>query len=673
MASQKVNARLAELRREIDFHSHRYHVLDAPLIADSEYDRLFQELLDLEAAHPELVTPDSPSRRVGAAPVTALRPVRHRQPMLSLDNIFHEKQLDEFVQRLARQLVVPACFPFMAEPKLDGLAVELVYQGGLFVLGSTRGDGLVGEDITAQLRTIASIPLRLRSARPAPELLEVRGEVVLSREGFARLNRQRAAAGEELFANPRNAAAGSLRQLDPQVTAGRPLEFFSYGLAEPEASGCAGQEEALALLADNGFKVHPLIRRCADAAEARRQYRTLLARRDSLAHEIDGMVLKVDALALQQRLGQTARAPRWAVAWKFPALQATTSLRGVEFQVGRTGVITPVALLEPVALAGVTVSRATLHNLDEIARKDLRLGDRVLVQRAGDVIPEVIQPLKELRRGDEAPIVPPDRCPECGQPLERRQDEAALRCLNGHCPAQRLQWLSYAVGRQGLDIEGLGERNIAQLMRAGLVRDLPDLFTLRAEDLAGLEGWGDKSADNLLHNLERARRSTMSRLLTALGLRQVGEVMAAALARRFPSLEALLAAGREDYLAVEGIGAERAEAVYQRCREPDFIALLQRLREVGLEVREEHHEPGRLSGRVLLFTGGLTAMSRDEAKRRVLALGGQVAATLTAAVTDVVLGDKPGSKAARAAERGLPLLSEDDFFDLLRESEAKHG
>ncbi|OQX07539.1 MAG: DNA ligase (NAD(+)) LigA [Desulfobulbaceae bacterium A2] len=662
---EEVAARLAELRREIAHHSHRYYVLDAPLIADGEYDRLFQELLDLEAAHPELVTEDSPSQRVGGAPVPELHPVAHRYPMLSLDNVFSEDQLAEFSRRLVRQLARDDDFAYMAEPKLDGLAVELVYLEGVFSLGATRGDGLVGEDVSAQLRTIPSIPLRLRQGRSLPHRLEVRGEVVLSRPGFERLNRQRIEAGEELFANPRNAAAGSLRQLDPRVTAGRPLEFFVHGLAEPENSGCASQHEVLALLSDCGFKVHPLVRHCDDLAVAQAHYRHLLARRDELDHEIDGMVLKVDSLTLQQRLGVTARAPRWAVACKFPALQATTVLREVEFQVGRTGVVTPVAILEPVALAGVTVSRATLHNLDEIARKDLRLGDRVLVQRAGDVIPEVVQPMKELRTGDERDIVPPVRCPECDHPLERREDESALRCVNVHCPAQRLHWLSYAVGRQCLDIEGLGGKNVAQLMQAGLVRDLPDIFSLRAEDLASLDGWGEKSAANLLASIELARRPTMARLLTALGLRQVGEVMAAALARRFPTLEALLAAEREEFLLVEGIGVERAEAVYNRCREADFVELLDRLRQVGLELRQQRQEAGPLSGRVFLFTGGLAGMSRDEAKRHVLALGGQVAATLSGAVTDVVVGDKPGSKAARAVKLGLPLLDEGEFRALL--------
>ncbi|MDT8334614.1 MAG: NAD-dependent DNA ligase LigA, partial [Desulfurivibrionaceae bacterium] len=487
--------RLEELRREINRHDYLYYVLDNPEISDGEYDRLFRELLVLEEKFPELVTEDSPSMRVGGAVLAGFDTVEHRIPMLSLENAFTDQDLLDFEKRVIRYLHRDVEISYMAEPKLDGLAVELVYENGLLTIGSTRGDGRTGENITANLKTIQTIPLRLRGGR-LPDRLEVRGEVFISIEGFRALNEQRLKNGENIFANPRNAAAGSLRQLDSKITAGRPLDFFAYGVGDPFALQVENHEQVLDILRERGFKVNELTRLCPDIRAAIDHFNFLADKRHGLEYEIDGMVVKVNSLDLQERLGSKARSPRWAVACKFPALQATTRLLDVEFNVGRTGAITPVALLDPVNVGGVRVSRATLHNEDEIIRKDLRIDDQVLVQRAGDVIPEVVKPIKEKRTGNEKPIAMPSRCPKCKSELVRKSGEAALRCVNIQCPAQRLRALIHFAGKSGLDIEGFGVRVMEQLFERNLVRSIPDLFELRREDLAELPGWGEKSAAN---------------------------------------------------------------------------------------------------------------------------------------------------------------------------------
>jgi len=496
---EQARARLQELREQLTFHAHRYYVLDDPVIADVEYDRMFLELLNLEEQFPELITPDSPSLRVGGAPLDGFVEAEHAYPMLSLDNVFGPTELAAFEDKIHRYLQSTEPLTYSMEPKLDGLAVELVYEKGVFVQGSTRGDGLKGENITAQLQTVQTIPLHLMDGEHLiPDQLVVRGEVFLPRKGFAELNRQRAEQGEPLFANPRNAAAGSLRQLDPKVTATRPLSFFVYGVADTSVVPCRNLEELFGWLGRIGFRVNHLIRFCRSLVEVQAHYEYLQKVRHDLEYEIDGMVIKVSHFALQQRLGNTARAPRWAVAWKFPAIQATTVMTNVNFQVGRTGSVTPVAILEPVNVDGAVVQRASLHNRDEIERKGLMIGDHVLIQRAGDVIPEVVKPIVEQRTGKEKNIVFPDRCPICNHPLERPEGEAITRCINPHCPAQRLQSLIYFAGKSGLDIEGLGRRNMEQLMEVGLIKDIPDIFRLKREDLAGLDGWGEKSADNVL-------------------------------------------------------------------------------------------------------------------------------------------------------------------------------
>ncbi len=667
MDEQQAAARLAELRREIAHHDYRYYVLDDPEIADVEYDRLFRELLDLEERFPHLITEDSPSRRVGGEPLAGFAEVVHPFPMYSLDNVFDEAELTAFDRKVRRYLQREEAVAYVAEPKLDGLAVELIYEKGLLVQGSTRGNGEVGEDITAQLRTVQSIPLRLResNAAPLPDQLVVRGEVYFPLAGFAELNRQRQEQGAPLFANPRNAAAGSLRQLDPRITARRPLAFFAYGVGDVSVLAVARQSDLLARLKQLGFRVNPFCRRCERVEQVVAHHGFLLDRRHSLEYEIDGMVVKVDDLKLQARLGTTTRAPRWAVAWKFPATQVSTRIEAVEFQVGRTGAVTPVALLEPVNVDGVMVRRATLHNRDEIKRKDLRIGDRVLIRRAGDVIPEVIKPVVEVRTGEEKPIRFPEDCPACGHVLVRPENEAVTRCVNAHCPAQRLQNLIYFAGKTGLDIEGLGKKNMEQLVAAGLVKDLPDIFRLKVSDLARLDGWGEKSAENAVRAIRAAARPTLSRFIQALGIRYVGEVNATLLARRFRTLEKLTAASLEDLFEIEGIGEQAAASLVDYFADEAVQEMLDRLRAAGVEIVPENVTEKGLADRVFLFTGTLESMSRNEAKQRVKALGAQVVSGLSRRVTDLVAGAKAGSKLTRGRELGIRILTEEEFRALL--------
>jgi len=668
---QGVADRLEQLRQQVRFHGHRYHVLDDPVIADGEYDALFRELLALEAAHPDLISDDSPSHRVGGAPSQAFATVAHGSPMLSLENIFAAAEFVAFEDKVQRFLRASEPLRFITEPKLDGLAVELVYLQGVLSLGSTRGDGLVGENITAQLKTVQSIPLRLggNGDLAVPAELNIRGEVFLSKQGFHALNRQRQEEGEAPFANPRNAAAGSLRQLDARVTAQRSLDFFVYGLGNAEVLPVRGQEEVFAWLGRLGLPVNPLVRVCASASEVAARFAELQAVRHGLDYEIDGMVVKVDDLALQQRLGATARAPRWAIAWKFPATQATTVLEAVEFQVGRTGVVTPVALLRPVEVDGVVVRRATLHNQDEIAKKDLRLLDTVLVQRAGDVIPEIIKAITADRQGREQAIVFPSHCPECGQPLVRLSGEAAIRCVNDVCPAQHLQKLIYFAGKNGLDLEGLGKKNVEQLIRAGLVKDIPDFFSLDGQQLAALEGWGEKSAANVLAAIDQRKTMPMARFITALGIRHVGEVTAGVVAAHYPDLHQLLTVEKEQLLQLEGVGEQIAAALVDYFSAPATREMVSRLLAVGFAIEAEQVNTQPLAGRVFLFTGTLAGLSREEAKQRVKKLGGQVASALSQRVTSVVVGTKAGGKEKQAEALGLPLLTEEDFLALLAEVE----
>ncbi|MHB8149089.1 MAG: NAD-dependent DNA ligase LigA [Desulfobulbia bacterium] len=665
-----VRQRLQSLRQELNLHAHRYYVLDDPILADAEYDRLFQELLALEQQHPELITADSPSQRVGGAPLAQFRTVPHTIPMLSLENAFDGDALVEFEERLFRFLQSREPIAYVTEPKLDGLAVELVYADGLFTIGSTRGDGVAGEDISNNLKTIPAIPLRLLTPEgmAPPPRLEVRGEVFIGLADFKKLNAERATAGEPLFANPRNAAAGSLRQLDPRITATRPLDFFVYGVSDTTALPCTTQHELLQYLGRLGFKVNPLVRLCPSIAEVISQFTVLQAQRTSLTYDIDGMVVKVNDFVLQERLGAKARSPRWAIAAKFPASQATTRLLAVEFGVGRTGAITPVAVLEPVQIGGVTVRRATLHNEDELRRKGLMLGDTVLVQRAGDVIPEVVKPVLENRTGQEQPVVMPSRCPECGFSLVRVGQEAITRCPNPNCPAQRVRGLIHFTGKGGMDIEGLGKKAVEQLVSQGLIQDIPDIYRLEVAQLAGLDGWGDKSAENAVRAIQGSRTPTLAKFLAALGIRHVGEVTAQVLARHFASLPRLLLADEADFLHIEGIGEQMAASLVDYFQDPTVKEMLSRLESLGVRVQEEKpgaETRGGLSGSVFLFTGGLARLSRHEAKARIKELGGQVASGISRKVTHVVLGESPGSKLTQARELGLTVITEDEFLRLI--------
>ena len=551
--------RIEELTRQLNDHAHRYYVLDDPVISDGEYDRLFQELLELEEAFPTLAAEDSPTKRVGGAPLDKFEQAQHRIPMLSLENGFSDQDLRDFSERLHRFLNEPVVSGYSVEPKMDGLAVELVYRHGRLVTGSTRGDGTIGEDISAQIKTIGSIPLRL--IRDSPELLEVRGEVYMEKQGFTELNEDQLNKGSQPFANPRNAAAGSLRQLAPSVTAQRPLKFFAYGVGEPQSTSCSSQTELLGYLNSIGIPTCPYNRFCPGIEEVISHYDQLSSIRHDLPYEIDGMVVKVDELLLQSRLGVKARAPRWAIARKFPATQATTTLCGVDFQVGRTGAVTPVALLDPVTLDGATVSRATLHNQDEIHRKDLRIGDSVLVQRAGDVIPEVVKPMVDKRTGTETPIMLPTHCPACDTELIKPEDEAVTRCPNMQCPAQQLRGLTHYCSKAGLDIEGLGKRYVEQLYGEGLIREIADLYTLDREVLKTLEGWGEKSADNVLTAVEQARTPPLANFIAALGIRFIGENSASMIESHLGSLEKVAAATEAELLEIDGIGDQAARSL----------------------------------------------------------------------------------------------------------------
>ena len=664
-------ARHAELVRQILHHDYRYYVLDDPEISDAEYDALFRELLDLEKLFPHLAGPDSPSQRIGGAPREGMATVQREVPMLSLENAFAEPEIVEFDQRVRRFLQLQGPITYVVEPKLDGLAVELVYQDGVLTLGATRGDGVTGEDVTANIRTIPSIPLRL--SEPLAGEARIRGEVILPLADFHRLNQQRLAAGEPLFANPRNAAAGSLRQLDPKITRQRPLDFYAHGVADPALLGVASHYDLLQRLHRLGCKIPPFTLRCSGVDEVLAAYQRLLAQRERLPIEIDGMVVKVDDLGLQDRLGAKARSPRWAIAYKFPATQATTRLIDVHFSVGRTGAVTPVAILEPVLLAGVTVRRATLHNEDEIRRKDLRLGDTVLVQRAGDVIPEVVKPVPERRTGNERPIVFPDRCPECRHPLHRPAGEKVHRCPNAACPAQRLQSIIHFCGKAGFDIEGLGKKAVEQLVAAGLISDIPDIFRLDFQRLAQLPGWGEKSAANLQRAIERAKTATLGRLLAALGIRFVGEVTAQLLEQHFATIDELMAATEEQLQAIEGIGPQTAASVTAFFADPLNRQLIDDLLASGLRIAPSGARVNAgerpLAGKVFVFTGRLERFGRDEAKELVKRLGGAVASTVGKRVTHVVAGAKAGSKLAKARQLGIEVLDEEAFQRLLTQRE----
>ncbi|MBM3471298.1 MAG: NAD-dependent DNA ligase LigA [Armatimonadetes bacterium] len=666
--------RAEKLREEIAEHNYRYHVLDAPTISDAAYDRLVRELRDLEERYPGLITPDSPTQRVGAPPSAAFAMVRHRAPMLSLTNAFEEAELDSWDKRI-RTALGEVSVHYVCELKIDGAAVSLVYQDGRLVTGATRGDGEQGEDVTPNLRTIPSIPLRLRSARP-PALIEVRGEVYLPRAAFEAVNAQREASGEPRFANPRNAAAGSLRQLDPQITAGRPLQIFVYGVGLAEGVDLRTHWETLRWLREAGFRTDPHAARCGALDEVREYLRTWTERRATLDHGTDGVVVKVDDLAQQAELGATTAAPRWALAYKFPAEQAITRLLDITINVGRTGALTPAAVLEPVRVSGVTVSSATLHNEDEIARKDIRIGDWVIVQRAGEVIPEVVAPLPERRSGDERLFTMPGHCPVCRTAVERPEGEAVARCPNPACPAQVLERLYHFGSRDAMDIEGVGGRLLAQMLEAGLIRDPADLYHLTKEQLLSLDRMADRSAQNVLDAIARSRETTLARFLFALGMRHVGSHVADLLAAHFTSPEALMDASFEEVREVPGIGPTIAASVVDFFKRPANRRLVMRLVAAGIRpatgaarVQARGGPPGRaLDGAQIVFTGTLSRWKRGEAEALARAAGGVVADGVTKKTAYLVAGASPGSKLERARRLGVKVLTEGEFARLIGEA-----
>ncbi len=671
MDIKEAKKRILELRELINYHNYRYYVLDSPEISDEKYDRLFQELKELEKQFPELITPDSPTQRVGGQPLPEFKQIEHRIPMLSLDNVFNEEELRDFDARVKKMLKTDRGIEYVCEPKLDGLAVELIYENGIFVAGATRGDGRVGEDVTANLKTIKSIPLALFSKKvKPPAILEVRGEVIINKKDFEKLNLEREKSGEPLFANPRNAAAGSLRQLDPKVTASRPLDIFLYGMGHIEGINFKSQWEFLNYLPEWGLKTNKLNRLCKSIEEVISYYREMVLKRQELPYECDGIVVKVNSLDFQKKLGELSHSPRWAVAFKFPPQQAITKIINIEAQVGRTGTLTPVAILEPVRVGGVTISRATLHNMDEIERKDVRIGDTVVVQRAGDVIPEIVQSLPDKRTGKEKKFSMPERCPSCGSKIVREEGEVAYRCINASCPAQIKERIKHFCIREAMDIEGLGEKFIDQLVDKGLVKDMADLYYLKPEDFFHLDRMGTKLAENLYNAIQNSKERTLDRFLFALGILHVGEHIARLLAREFNNLENLIKATKDDLLKVKEIGNEIATSITDFFRNKDNLKLIEKLLKAGVKIRPVEKPKGEspIKGKTIVFTGELKSMTRDEAKRLVEELGGRAASSVSKKTDLVVAGPGAGSKLENARKLGIKIIDEEEFLKLIKEA-----
>ncbi len=668
MNKQQAQKRIEQLQEQIRYHNYRYYVLDEPIISDAEYDRLFQELQQLEEQYPQLITPDSPTQRVGAPPREELGTVEHTVPMLSLQSVYEEEDFRHFLQTVTDETGDDVSF--VAEPKYDGLAVELIYRDGVLQVASTRGDGWVGEDITDNVRTIRTVPLRLikaEGAPPVPPLLEIRSEVFMPVAAFHQLNRQREAQGQSPFANPRNAAAGSVRQLDSTITAARPLDMYAYAVGRVEGHAFSNEWEVLQTLPQWGLKVDDRNTLCASAQECLDYYQQLAQQREDLPYEIDGVVFKVNDFALQQALGSRTRSPRWAVAYKFAARQATTTIKDIIVSVGRTGALTPVAMLEPVQISGVTVSRASLHNQDEIDRKDIRIGDTVLVERAGDVIPYVVKVIPEQRDGTQQQFRIPDKCPVCGTEVLRTEDDPIVRCPNIDCPAQIEGRIEHFASRRGLDIDGLGEKLIAQLVEIGLVERLPDLYDLTQDQLAGLERLADKSAQNLLDALKASKKTTLPRFLYALGIFQVGEHIAHLLAEHFGNLPAIMDASYDELVAIHEIGPEIATSVRRFFDAPQNRQVVAELLERGIQIEQAQPTAATLAGVSFVFTGALKEFSRDQARQAVEQRGGRVTSSVSRNTDYVVVGSNPGSKYDAARELGVNILDEEAFKRLLTE------
>jgi DNA ligase (NAD+) len=670
MKVNKAASEIKSLTDQINYHNHRYYVLDGPEISDAEYDTLFDRLVQLEQEHPELRLPDSPTRRVGAAPSERFSQIKHSLPMLSLNKVTSEHEFRDFVRRIIAELgEADQAIKYVAEPKLDGLAVEVVYVNGMLETASTRGDGVTGELITENVKTVKSVPLKLL-VKPTPQLLEVRGEVVITKSDFAALNRSREENGEDLFANPRNAAAGSLRQLDSKVTAGRPLVMFAYAVGLVDGVSLENHSTTLEYLREAGFKISDRVLNAAAADQVIEHYSELMENRSALSFDVDGMVIKVDSYRQQQKLGELSRSPRWAVAWKFPPEQATTIIENIEVQVGRTGILTPVAHLKPVRVGGVEVRRATLHNEDELLRKGVLIGDTVVVQRAGDVIPEVVRPLVDKRTGNERAFRMPSKCPACDSPVSKDEDGVYVRCRNLYCPAQVVERIVHFASKSGVDIEGLGYKLIEQMVDLELLKDPADIYSLTKDRLLTMERMGDKLADNILAAIEKSKTPDLPHLISAFGIRNVGEHLASVLSRAFGSIDRLASATEDELSTVNEVGpivAESVRSYFERRETKDF---LERLSEAGMvfTTLETATGPKPLEGKTFVITGTLVEYSRSQAKKILEDLGARVASTVSKNTDAVLVGSDPGSKYDKAVEFRVRIMDESEFKKLIEEA-----
>lgn len=668
---REIEERLRKLREEIEYHNYRYYVLDDPVISDVEYDRLMQELIDLEEAYPELVTADSPTQRVGSEPITAFEQIIHSSPMMSLTNSYSLEELKAFDSRVRKALPGEGV-EYVAELKVDGLAVSLTYEDGYFARGATRGDGTRGEDVTHNLKTIRSVPMRIRYQNPVT--VDVRGEVFMPRREFRKLNEERRLKGEALFANPRNAAAGSLRQLDPRITASRQLDIFVYGVGNVSGVTLGTQMEVLDFLRECGFRVNPNVKLCRSIDEVMDYAETWNDKREDIDYEIDGIVVKVNSLDQQARLGSTARSPRWATAYKFPAKQGTTVVKDIIVQVGRTGTLTPVALLEPIELAGSVVSRASLHNEDIIRSKDIRIGDAVVIEKGGDIIPEVVKVIPERRTGNEREFTMPTKCPECGSGVVRPEGEVASRCTNETCPAQIREGIIFFASRDAMDIEGMGPQIVSQLLKSGLVSGVDDIYSLKFEDLVNLERMGEKSAENLLNAIEASKSRPLHRLINALGIRLVGERTARDLASHFGSMDKLSKATYDELISIPEVGPKVAESIVAFFGNPRNLEAIGNLQAKGVNMVEPRADASAqrtnvFTGKTVVFTGSLERFTRKEAEARVLESGGKTSGSVGKKTDYVVVGKDPGSKYDKAKALGITILTEEEFERMLKGDE----
>jgi DNA ligase (NAD+) len=659
MNKNEAKKEIEKLREEINYHNYKYYVENNPVISDYEYDQLLKKLEQLESEHPDLITPDSPTQRVGEEPLEGFKTVEHKVPMLSLANTYTYDELREFDERVKKNV---GDIEYVIEPKVDGAGFAILYENGVLIRGATRGDGVKGDDITQNLKTIRSIPLRLRSN--ALKNVEVRGEVYMSIDGFKKYNTEQAKKGGVIFANPRNAAAGSLRQLDSRIVAGRPLDVFIYVISYSDKD-LVTHEKALAALKEAGFRTNSLTKKVANIEKAIEYCKELEKKREKLDYEIDGAVIKVNSLAKQKDLGATSKNPRWAISYKFAAKQSTTRLNDIVVQVGRTGALTPVAILEPVEVGGVTVSRATLHNFDELKRKDIRIGDLVLVERSGDVIPQVVKSITEKRTGTEKRKIIPKKCPVCGTKVVREEDEVAIRCPNSYCSARLKERVEYYASGSAMDIDHLGGSTTDKLIEGGLIDDIADLYFLKKEDILKLEGFKEKSTQNLLDSIENSKKQDLSRLIYGLGIRHVGKYAAQLIASKYNSIDELAKASEEELKEIDGLGDKSAEAIATFFATDENIKLIERLKGIGVKTKEIRKGDLPLQGKKFVFTGGLTTLTRPDASDLVKHKGGIVASSVNKDIDYVVVGDKPGSKYDKAKKLGLAIISEDEFRELV--------